>query len=181
MDKIRILFISIYLAGCYTVNSQEVFKTTSAKVDFFSSAPVEDIRASTNRGVSVLIPSTGEISFLVNIKDLNFPKALMQEHFNENYMESDRYPTATFKGKIVEPVDLSSKGEKQVVLAGILMIHGIKKEREIPALLVNEGDQLILKSNFDVACEDHKIKIPKILWKNIAEVVQVQVNANYKH
>ncbi len=167
-------------AVCLHGHCQELYKTTSAEVGFFSSAPVEDIQADSNEGISVLNTDTGEISFLVKIRSLQFPKSLMQEHFNENYMESERYPSATFKGKIVEPVDLSLNGEIPVVLSGVLNIHGIAKNRKIPATLRISNDQITLKSKFNVACEDHNIKIPRILWKNIAEVVMVQVNANLK-
>lgn len=178
--QVKIGLICFFLTTGYFGYSQGLFKTTTAEVEFFSSAPVEDIQAITNEGIGVLKPVTGEVSFLVQIKSLSFPKALMQEHFNENYMESDRYPTATFKGKIVGGVDLSSRGIRPVVLSGILNIHGVSKNREIPASVNITDNQIILNTNFDVACEDYNIRIPKILWKNIAEVVQVRVNANLK-
>lgn len=178
--QIRIWLICFFLMVGFNGDAQRLYKTTSAEVEFFSSAPVEDIQAVTNEGIGVISPDSGEISFLVQIKSLSFPKALMQEHFNENFMESDRYPTATFKGKVIGGIDLSSRGISPIVLSGILNIHGVSKKREIPASLKITDNQIILNTNFDVACEDHNIRIPKILWKNIAEVVQVRVNANLK-
>lgn len=178
--KIKIWLICISLTAGFNVHAQGLFQTISAEVDFFSSAPVEDIQAGTNTGIAVFNLGTGEISFMVKIKSLNFPKALMQEHFNENYMESDKYPNATFKGRIVEPANLPVSGEVPVVLSGILKIHGVSKKREIPARLNISEDQIILTSKFNVACKDHEISIPKILWRNIAEVVEVRVNANMK-
>lgn len=177
---IKILLLFIFLMEINLSKHQEVLKTTTAEVGFFSSAPVEDIQATSREGISVFRPETGEISFLVYIRTLKFPKALMQEHFNENFMESDRYPTASFRGKITRPEKLPAQGEVPVMLSGILEIHGIKQKREIPAVINVGKDGVILKSNFDVACKDHKIKIPKLLWRNIAEVVRVDVNANFK-
>lgn len=176
---IKILIWVISLTGINPVQAQDIFKTTTAQVGFFSSAPVEDIQANSREGISVFKPSTGEITFLVPIRTLKFPKALMQDHFNEEFMESDRYPTASFKGKITSPPQLPSSGKVNVLLSGTLEIHGVKQKREIPAVLNLDNERILLKSSFDVACKDHKIKIPKILWKNIAEVVRVDVNAIY--
>lgn len=159
--------------------AQDLLKTNTAAIEFFSSAPVEDIHAISKKGISVLKSSTGEISFMVRINSMDFQKSLMQEHFNENFMESERYPTASFKGRIKDPPDLKSNGEFAVILSGILNIHGEEKERELPAKIIVKNGQIHLSSRFNVACEDHNIKIPKVLWKNIAEVVEVRVNAIY--
>lgn len=162
---------------CY---SQDYFQTTNAKTRLYSSAPVEDIEAVSNEGISVINTQTGEISFQIKIRSYRFRKALMQEHFNENYMESDKYPNAAFKGKILEKLDFSSRVDQEVTITGILDVHGVKKERNIPATIIMNDGELILTSQFDVACKDHDIKIPKIFWKNIAEVIQVNVTAKYK-
>lgn len=177
--NILLLIIAFVTGGI--AEAQEIYKTTSASVEFFSSAPLEDIRATSQEGISVFKPATGEISFRVYIRTLKFNKAKMQEHFNEEFMESDRYPTASFNGKIIRPNNLPVEGEVPVLLGGILEVHGVSQKREIPAVLQIEKDKIRLKSHFNVACEDHNIKIPRILWKNIAEVVRVDVNANYKN
>lgn len=177
---LKLLLVFISLSEIILPPYQEVLKTTTAEVGFFSSAPVEDIQATSREGISIIKPETGEILFRVYIRSLKFPKALMQEHFNENFMESDLYPTATFSGKINPPLNFKTQGEVSVILSGILDIHGVKQKREIPAVIQINNDKIILKSSFNVACEDHKIKIPKLLWRNIAEVVKVDVNANYK-
>lgn len=160
--------------------AQEYFQSTNAKTRFYSSAPVEDIDAISNEGVSVINTKTGEISFQIKIRSYRFRKALMQEHFNENFMESDRYPYAAFKGKILDKIDFSSREDQKVTINGILEVHGVKKERNIPATIMINNGELLLSSQFDVACKDHEIKIPKIFWKNIAEVIQVNVTAKYK-
>lgn len=176
---IKILKLLVFFTGAMPGYAQEIYKTSTAEVGFFSSAPIEDIKATSGEGISVFKPSTGELSFMVHIRSLKFRKALMQDHFNNEFMESDRYPTASFKGKIIQPQNLPTQGEVQVLLSGILEIHGVKQRREIPAVIHLADERILLKSNFEVACKDHDIKIPKILWRNIAEVVRVDVNANY--
>ncbi len=100
----------------------------------------------------------------------------MQEHFNENYVESDKYPSANFKGEIVDFKGLSKLQKKEFSIKGVLDLHGVKKERTVIAKLVelNNGN-LQLQSDFKIACKDHDIKIPKILWKNIAEEIEVSL------
>lgn len=175
--KILLLLLLVLLSS--TVTAQEIFKATGVEIDFFSSAPVEDIHAVSKEGVSVLNAKTGEISFQVKIRSFQFRKAKMQEHFNENFMESHKYPLAAFKGKVKEDIDQLKDEENRITITGILEVHGEKKQREIPAIIKVENDKIQLRSRFKVACEDHEIEIPKILWKNIAEVVLVKVNANY--
>ena len=175
-----ILLFFIMFTGPGICYSQEYYQTTNAKTRFYSSAPVEDIEAISHEGISVINTKTGDISFQIKINSYQFRKALMQEHFNENYMESDKYPNAAFKGKILEKIDFSSSEDQKVTIKGILDVHGVKKERRIPATIMLNDGELNLKSQFDVACKDHNIKIPKIFWKNIAEVIQVNVTANYK-
>ena len=177
-DRYVWLFVML-LAGQIFPVAQEFYKAESVETDFFSSAPVEDIHAVSKNGISVLNSGTGEISFSIDIRSFEFRKALMQEHFNEEFMETHKYPKATFKGKIRDYIDLSKNGEHPIVLLGNLEVHGETKKRQIPAKLRVENGRIKLYSKFDVACEDHDIKIPKILWKNIAEVVQVEVKANY--
>lgn len=171
----------IFLALLCSIASggQELYKTTSGEVSFFSSAPIEDIKAVSDQGVSVLDLADGQISFLVNIRSLDFPKDKMEEHFNENFMESHRYPNATFKGEIVGNPELSEGSPQKVSLRGILDIHGKKSERTLPAMLLLKDGKIYLESRFEVACKDHSIEIPRILWQNIAEVVEVSVNAKY--
>ncbi|HET8752870.1 MAG TPA: YceI family protein [Salinimicrobium sp.] len=161
------------------LSAQKFYKATAVEADFFSSAPIEDIHAASKKGISVLNSETGEISFKINTNTFQFPKSLMQEHFNEKFIESDKYPAATFRGNIKNPINFNRNGEYSVILLGVLDIHGIKNNREIPAEIIVQNGKISLKSNFQVACKDHNIKIPQILWQNIAEVVEVKVNANY--
>ena len=174
-----IWFFLMLVAGQIFPVAQELYKAENVETDFFSSAPLEDIHAVSKKGISVLDSKTGEISFSIDMRSFKFKKALMQEHFNEEFMETHKYPKATFKGNIRDYIDLSKNGEHDVVLQGTLEVHGKSKKRQISARLKVEDGRIELYSKFDVACEDHNIKIPKILWKNIAEVVQVDVKADY--
>ncbi len=159
--------------------AQSLYSTTSAEIGFFSEAPIENIKAESDNGISVLNIETGELAFQVKINTFQFEKALMQEHFNENYMESDKYPKASFKGKILN-FEHSSNASQEVIVKGDLTIHGVTRKVEVPATIQHNGDRIDLESTFNVRCEDHKIRIPKLLWKNIAEVIEVQLKANYQ-
>ena len=107
-----------------------------------------------------------------------FKKPLMEEHFNENYMESDKYKTAHFKGQIVGDVDYLKDGEYQVKAKGILNIHGVDKERELSGIITIKNGAIELNSSFEVNLKDHNIKIPKMVIKNIAETVLVKIQTS---
>lgn len=180
--RLSSILILTILFWSLTPATAQFYQTTSAKVRFFSSAPVEDIEAISKEGVSVLNSDNGSISFKVKMRSFNFEKALMQEHFNENYVESEKFPDASFKGKSTSAIDLESRSPQNIILKGTFTVHGVSKERELPVVITmkDEGKILQLESEFKVACEDHDIKIPKILWENIAEVIEVSVNADFQ-
>lgn len=159
---------------------QDVLKSAKVKVGFFSSTPLEDIKASSDKGISVIVPKSKDVVFQVNIRSFEFSNKLMQQHFNESYLESDLYPTATFKGKIQENIDYSQNGTYPLTAKGILKIHGVEKERLINGTISIVNGTINLISAFDIACKDHDIKIPSIVFKKIAEVIKVNINANYK-
>ncbi|APG60493.1 YceI family protein [Christiangramia salexigens] len=178
--QLQILFL-IFCWNCLSVQAQ-FFQTTAGEIGFYSSAPVEDIEAKSNAAVSVINLDNGAISVKVAIRSFKFEKALMQEHFNENYMESDKYPDATFKGKSLEPINIEAGRSQKVIFKGELTVHGKSETRQLSAILNKsaDGKRIILDSQFKVKCKDHNIKIPKILWRNIAEEIEVSVNAEYQ-
>ena len=150
----------------------------SAYIKFFSSAPIEDITATNESANSVLDLDNGTFVFSVKIKGFQFEKSLMQEHFNENYLESDKYPKSTFSGKIVDWKN--ENGKKTVIAAGELTIHGVKRQVEIESTIeVSEGDVKV-EAVFPIKLEDYKIKIPKAVFYNIAEEVEVTVKFDHK-
>ncbi len=147
-------------------------------ITFFSSAPLEDIKASNSESRSVFDSDEGEIVFSIPISKFKFKKSLMQEHFNEKYLESDKYPKSTFSGKI----EGYEKGisNKEVWTEGELEIHGVKNTIRIPGSLTFKGDKISIESTFTIKIADYKIKIPSLLFQNIAEEVEVTVQFDYK-
>lgn len=163
---------------CVGAKAQK-YSTEKTFVSFFSDAAIEDITAENTKTVGVFNAATGEIAFSVPIKDYEFAKSLMKEHFNEKYMETEKYPKSTFQGKITG-FDPNATGPQDVKSAGKLTIHGQTKEVEIPGTIEKQGDKLIMKSKFIVKLEDYKIAIPQLLWQNIAEQVEVTVDFTFK-
>jgi len=160
------------------LSAQSNFSTKTAKVSFFSSTPVEDIKAASGKGVAVLMSRSRDVAFQIPIKSFEFDKGLMQEHFNENYMESDKYPYARFKGRINQDIDFTKDGEYNVTVTGPLLIHGVEKTRTINGKLKISGGTLNIVSAFNVACADHNIKIPTLIVTKVAEVINVKIDAN---
>jgi len=152
--------------------------TESGSISFFSSAPIEDISALNEKITSIFDSETGNLVFSVPIKDFEFDKKLMKEHFNEKYMETEEFPKAIFKGKIE---DYSFKeGAQQVIAKGELTIHGITRTVEVPGTLETNVPSVVINSKFAVALEDYDVKIPSLLFSKIAEVVEVTVDLKYK-
>ena len=158
---------------------QTSFSTKTAKINLFSTTPLEDVKAESNAGISVIVPKGKQILFQLSVKSLIFPRPLMQEHFNENYIESDKYPNAIFKGTLVEDIDFTKDGTYPVTATGIFTVHGVAKQRTIAGKLIILNGNPAITCNFDVLCADHKIKIPKIVFTKIAENITISVHANY--
>jgi len=155
------------------------YKSDSSYVHFFSSAPMEDIEAKNFDGQSAFNLATGEIVFSIPIISFTFAKSLMQEHFNENYLESDKYPKASFRGKIYG-YDPAAQVTQKASAKGIMKIHGVEQEMSVLGeLKINEG-KIEMKAKFPIKLEDYKIKIPKVVFYNIAEIVEVTINFNYE-
>ena len=159
------------------VNAQN-FKSTKSYIRFFSEAPLEDIEAVNEDAVSAFNASTGEIAFSIPIVGFQFAKSLMQEHFNENYLESDKYPTATFTGTVTG-YDLKNSGFQKAKATGKMRIHGVEKKIMIEGEMKIDDNQLTIKSVFPITIADYDIDIPKVVFYNIAEVVEVTVNFEY--
>ncbi|MCW8991453.1 MAG: YceI family protein, partial [Flavobacteriales bacterium] len=170
-----ITIIICLLVSTISISAQDLYKATDGEISFFSEAPVENISA-INKDVKALINAkNAEVAFIVTNVGFKFEKPLMEEHFNENYMESHKYKVSVFKGKIIDEVDFTKDGTYEVTAKGTLDIHGVTVEREIKGTLTISNGKINLTAEFDVALKDHKIKIPKVVVKNIAEVVKVTV------
>lgn len=151
-------------------------KKDGSSISFFSKAPLEDISATNKNTTIVLNSSTNDIQFSVPMISFKFRKALMEEHFNEKYVESPKYPTCVFKGKINEKIDYTKDGEHKVSAKGTLNLHGVTKEIEATGTLTIKGNDLHINSTFQIKIADYDIKVPSLLAQNIAEVVDVTVN-----
>lgn len=175
-----ITIIICLLVSTISISAQDLYKATDGEISFFSEAPVENISA-INKDVKALINAkNNEVAFIVTNVGFKFEKPLMEEHFNENYMESHKYKVSVFKGKIIDEVDFTKDGTYEVTAKGTLDIHGVTVEREIKGTLTISNGKINLTTEFDVALKDHKIKIPKVVVKNIAEVIKVTVNINFE-
>jgi polyisoprenoid-binding protein YceI len=174
--------ISIILLAWLSIlnqTGQGLYACKNAQISLFSSAPIEDISAKTSSGTSVYNAATGDLVFSVAINTFKFRKALMQEHFNSDYMESDKYPHATFKGKVQEHPDVSKDGSYPITVTGELDVHNVKQTRTIPGTLTVSGGVITMKSEFMVKCADHHIEIPRLVFHNIAETLKINVTATY--
>lgn len=175
-NVIKMILILAVVSG--NASAQKAL-TKNGNISFYSDASLEKIEAH-NKQVNVAFDmTTGDVVFKVLIKSFEFEKALMQEHFNENYLESDKYPNATYKGKVtnLSEIDFKKNGVYKVVTEGELMIHGISKNIKEPGSIEIKDNKIIIVSNFYVSLKDFNVKIPSNLIKNIAERIKVTVNA----
>ena len=157
-------------------NAQNKFFTKSGKIAFYSKAKLEDIEAVNKTAVAVLDIQTGDIQFSVPMKGFEFRKALMQEHFNENYIESDKYPKSEFKGSIINnsDIDFKKNGTYHAKARGKLTIHGVTNDVEADGKIIVNDAQLSLSSVFNVSVQAYKIKNDKI--NNISDNIKVTVD-----
>ena len=159
------------------VLAQSKYLTKTGTVSFFSATPIADIEARHQQVAAVLDLGTGQLAFAVPIKAFVFKRTLMQEHFNENYMESDRFPRATFSGRFVglEAAMLAPAGPHNVQVAGDLTLHGVTHRVQVPATLELRAGQLLATAVFPVSPADYNIEVPLIVRDNIAKVVSVRL------
>ena len=163
------LAVFLLLMISVQVNAQ-TYIGQSGKIVFFSETPVEDISAVNTKVSAVFDASTNDLVFQLNITDFKFPIALMQEHFNENYLESDLYPRSTFSGKVIE----SKNGTATV--QGDLTIHGKTNKIKVNGSMIRNKKSIIISAVFSLMLEDYNIRIPKIVMYKIAEEIDIKVN-----
>ena len=164
----------------FLISSQlgaQKFSTKEGVIKFVSRAQLELIQASSTKLQGVLDPATSQFAFLVDIKSFQgFNSGLQQHHFNENYMESEKFPYAKFSGKIIEQVDYTQNNSAEVRAKGELEIHGQKQVRIIKSKITVQEKGVIIEAQFLVPLSDHDITIPKIVNQKIATEIQVDVN-----
>jgi hypothetical protein len=148
-------------------------------IKFYSDAAIEDITAENTKVSTIFNSATGDLVFSVPMKEFQFEKSLMQEHFNEKYVESEKFPKATFQGKL-SGYDMNKSGAQDARAIGKLTIHGVTREIDVPGTFAVEGKKLTMKSKFMVKVADYEITIPTLVFQNIAEQVEVTIDFTYK-
>ncbi len=177
MNK-RVLGLVVFLVTTLGF-SQEKYLTKDGYISFFSHSLVEDIKADNNQVLSVIDSKTGEVAVQLLMRSFLFKKALMQQHFNESYVESHKYPKATFKGFILN-FNALDETQSTTEIKGTLTMHGKSKEISFSAIVQVTQDTIKLSGDFTVEVADFDIKIPAIVRNNIAKVIKVTFNLNHK-
>jgi polyisoprenoid-binding protein YceI len=177
MKAIYTLFICLFLVAF--TNAQERFLTKKGMISFFSKSPIENIKAENNQVLSIVDLSKGQMAIAILMKSFMFEKALMQEHFNENYVESDKYPKATFKGNLLD-FDKITGSEATIAIKGNLTIHGITKEMTIEARTKKTAEHIEMAGDFFINLADFDVKIPSIVKNNISEKIKVSFRFQHK-
>lgn len=176
MKKLTIFlcFIMVFTATAYS----QRYITKTGHIKFYSDSPLEKIEANNRQVKAIIDVTTGDFIFTVLMKSFEFEKALMQEHFNENYVESDKFPNATFLGKVIniKELDVKKEGVYDVTIEGKLTIHGITRYIKEKGTFGVNGDKLTGKATFMVLLNDYDIKIPAAVTKNISKSIEISVN-----
>ncbi|MEO1451956.1 MAG: YceI family protein [Bacteroidota bacterium] len=156
-----------------------IFTTANGLIQIRSDAPLELITAQSTAIRGALDPSNQTFAFTVQIRSFEgFNNPLQKEHFNENYMESARFPKAQFTGKIIESVPFTQPGEWVVRAKGMLEIHGVQKEQIIPVTISSDQTSLRVRTFFTVLLDEYQISVPKIVRQKIASEIEIKVEAN---
>jgi polyisoprenoid-binding protein YceI len=163
------------------VLAQKKYSIEKGEIRFASNAELELIKASSATVQGLLDPSTGQYAFTVDIKTFRgFNSELQREHFNEKYLESEKYPKAKFSGKIIEQIDFTAEGTYDVRAKGDLEIHGQKQTRIIKSKLTILNGSMTIESHFMVPLADHNISIPSIVSQKIATEIAVDFQSTLK-
>ena len=170
-----LLFFTVKLVGA------QIFICKDGETKFTSEAPLELIKAHTNKTTGVVDCATKNVAFSIDIDSFEgFNSGLQKEHYRENYMETEKYPKATFKGKIIEDIDFTKNGIVSVRAKGNFSIHGTEKEKIVKVKITIKDKEILVETSFEVPLEDHNIKIPKVVNQKIASIIVVEVKANLK-
>lgn len=181
MKKFILSFLLIFVTAVYAVSLGEYFFTSSGTISFISGAPLETIKATSNEMKGLIEESKKSFSFRVAYHSFaGFNSGLQQEHFNEKYMESEKYGEAFFNGIIAEEIDFSKNGIYTINAKGKLNIHGVERDRIIKSTLTVSNEMIHIESKFTVLLDDYNIRIPKIVTQKIATEILVDVKADLK-
>lgn len=163
-----------------TGQAQDKYFTKTGKIEFFSVASKEDINAKNKTVAAILDTKSGAIQFSVLLKGFEFKKALMQEHFNADYVESDKFPQADFKGTITNnaAIAYTKKGTYTAQIKGMLTLHGVTKNIETTGTIKTDGSTIIAASAFTILLSDYNIKIPAVAKERLSNSIKITVDCN---
>ena len=179
LKKNLILFVALVFTLSVSFG-QSKFYTKTGKISFISKAPLEEIEGKNKTVTAVVDSKTGAMQFALQMKGFEFEKQLMQQHFNENYVESDKYPKAEFKGTISNnsSINYSKDGTYPAKVKGKLTIHGITKDVETTGTLKINGGKIDANSTFNVLISDYNIKIPAVVKDKVSNTIKITVDCN---
>jgi hypothetical protein len=173
----RLIILSSFLfVAAFTAKAQ-IYLGQTSKISFYSESKVEDIDATSTTTMPVLNTISNELVFKISNTSFHFKSALMEEHFNENYIESEKYPFSIFKGKINEKIDYTKDGEHDVTVTGKMNIHGVEKDVTMKGKVTVKSGKILLNSKFKIKLSDYNISVPSVVAYNVAEEVDVTVEA----
>lgn len=173
MNFKKVIFLAYITLTSGISYGQQLIGTSSGEVSFYSDTPLETIQAVNKKTACLINMESGEIAVQMRIIDFDFPNKLMKEHFNENYLESEKYPTATFKGKIRELEKLNEQGQRQVTAVGNMKIHGVNQEVEVKGTLESLEKANLLQFKFTIKPEEYNVEIPNLVLTKIAEEIEI--------
>lgn len=174
MKKLLLSFTAIaFSTGIFA----QIYMAKTCEVSFFSASPLENIEAIAKVPKTFINTATNDVQVQITNTAFVFEKPLMQEHFNENYMESEKFPYSIFKGKINEKVDWTKEGEQKVTVTGKMSMHGVDKVITVDGIVNIKGGEIIISTKFKIHVADYNIKVPSLYIQNIAEDVDVKLNA----
>ncbi len=171
------LFIILLATSLSTALFSQIYLAKTCEISFYSHSPIEDIKAVNKVAKPMLNTATGDVQIKIVMTAFQFDRPLMQEHFNEEYVESEKFPNAIYKGKINESVDYTKDGTTKVTVTGKFNIHGVEKEKTIDGTITVKGTEITLSSKFNLHVADYNIKVPSLYVTNIAEDVETKLEA----
>lgn len=176
----KIAFLAAVVTMMATNIQAQKYFTKEGKITFHAGTSVEDIDATTSTATCVIDAATGDMQWSVLVKGFKFERALMEEHFNENYMESNTYPNSTFKGKIdnINAVKFTTDGVYKVKVSGKLTMHGETKDITTDGTITVKAGKITADSKFTVNPADYKISIPGAVKDKISNNIEIVVSAN---
>ena len=162
------MVVIYFILSLFSIEQENRYIIQNSKIEFYSYAPLEDIQAVNTESVGAIDIESGEFIIKIPVNSFEFPNKLMQKHFNDSYLETDIYPECIFRGKLNEN---SASGE--------ITLHGVTKKIEIPISKTINEEGININTEFKILLKDHKIKIPRLLFQNIAEEIEVKVSSTF--